>query len=89
MEYGAIDLHLKRSLIRIIDDCGQLVLERSVPTSREGLHQGFAGRAPMRVLLETGTESEWVAQTVEACGHAVVVADPNYALMYGHQIATD
>jgi transposase len=37
----------------------------------------------MRVLLETGTESEWVAQAVEACGHEVVVADPNYALMYG------
>ena len=37
-------------------------------------------------------KSEWVAQTVEACGHAVIVADPNYALMYGHrsrQIKTD
>ena len=85
MEYGAIDLHLKRSLIRIVDASGQTVVERSVPTSREGLAQVFGGRAPMRVLLETGTDSEWVAQAVEACGHAVVVADPNYALMYGHR----
>ena len=33
-----------------------------------------------------------MAQTVEACGHAVIVADPNYALMYGQrarQIKTD
>jgi transposase len=35
------------------------------------------------VLVESGTESEWVAQAIEACGHEVVVADPNYALMYG------
>ena len=37
----------------------------------------------MRVLLETGTESEWVAHVIEAEGHEVVVADPNFALMYG------
>ena len=30
----------------------------------------------MRILLETGTESEWVAQALEAAGHAVIVADP-------------
>lgn len=37
----------------------------------------------MRILVETGTESEWVAQTLEAAGHEVIVADPNYAPMYG------
>jgi transposase len=37
----------------------------------------------MRILLEAGTESEWVAQTLEAAGHEVIVADPNYAPMYG------
>ena len=37
----------------------------------------------MRILLETGTESEWVAQALEAAGHEVIVADPNYAPMYG------
>src|SRR5262249_58652236 len=41
------------------------------------------GRASMRVLVESGTESEWVAQVIERCGHEVIVADPNYALMYG------
>ena len=47
--------------------------------------QVFAGGRPLRVLLESGTESEWVAQTLEACGHEVIVADPNYALMYGQR----
>jgi len=39
-------------------------------------------RAPARILLEAGTESEWVAQCLEAFGHEVIVADPNYAAMY-------
>jgi transposase len=52
-------------------------------TTRERLTAIFTGHGPMRVLLETGTESEWVAQALEAAGHAVIVADPNYAPMYG------
>jgi transposase len=39
----------------------------------------------MRVLVETGTDSEWVAHVIERCGHTVIVADPNYALMYGQR----
>ena len=92
MEYGAIDLHLRHSLIRIVSETGEVVLERRILTSRATLTEVFGARPPMRVLLETGTESEWVAQAVEACGHAVVVADPNYAVMYGartRRIKTD
>ena len=43
----------------------------------------FAEDGPMRILVESGTESEWVAQTLEAAGHEVIVADPNFAPMYG------
>ena len=85
MEYGAIDLHLRHSLIRIVDPEGVVVLERRVVTTVEGFRQVFADRAAMRVLVETGTESEWVATVVESCGHTVIVADPNYALMYGQR----
>jgi transposase len=85
MEYGAIDLHLKTSLIRIVDADGVVVSDRRVGTTRAALTQVFGGRAPLRVLLESGTESAWVAHTVEACGHEVIVADPNYALMYGQR----
>lgn len=42
----------------------------------------FGNRAPARILLEASTESEWVAQCLEALGHEVIVADPNYAPMY-------
>ena len=37
----------------------------------------------MRILIESSTESEWVAQHLETLGHDVIVADPNYAAMYG------
>ena len=83
MMYGAIDLHLRYSQIRILDEDGRVVREKRVVTSREALMAAFAGVGEIRVLLETGTESEWVAQTLEAAGHAVIVADPNYAPMYG------
>jgi transposase len=83
MMYGAIDLHLRYSQIRIVDGEGQVVREQRVPTSAARLVEAFAGFGPMRVLLETGTESEWVAQTLEAAGHEAIVADPNYAPMYG------
>ena len=83
MVYGAIDLHMRYSQIRIVDAEGRVLQEQRVPTSRERLVGVFSAHGPMRILLETGTESEWVAQALEAAGHAVIVADPNYAPMYG------
>jgi len=83
MEYGAIDLHKRRSQIRILDGDGGVVLERKVDTSRSDLDRVFAARAAMRIVIESSTESEWVAQALEALGHDVIVVDPNYAPMYG------
>ncbi len=87
MVYGAIDLHMRQSQIRIIDEGGTVVRDQRVPTTRERLTAAFAGVGAMRILVETGTESEWVAQALEAAGHEVVVADPNYAPMYGEHDA--
>ena len=83
MVYGAIDLHTRYSQIRIVDATGAVLRERRVLTTRERLVAVFDGHGPMRILLETGTESEWVAQALEGAGHEVIVADPNYAPMYG------
>jgi transposase len=92
MEYGAIDLHARHTLIRIVKEDGTVLLDRRVPTTHEALTAVFSGRPRARILIESGTESEWVAQTIEGCGHEVIVASPTYALMYGHrdpQIKTD
>ena len=68
---------------RIVDLGGGIQLERRIPTTRPALTALLGARAPARVLLEAGTESEWVAQHLEALGHEVLVADPNYAPVCG------
>ena len=83
MEYGAIDLHTRRSQIRIVTDDGTVVLERRIDTQAREFARLFGGRARMRILLESSTESEWVAQSLEQLGHEVIVADPTYIAMYG------
>jgi transposase len=83
MEYGAIDLHKRRSQIRIVGEDGSPVLERKVDTTRADFDRVFGERAPMRIVIESSTESEWVAQHLEGGGHEVIVADPNYLPMYG------
>lgn len=92
MEYGAIDLHTKESQIRIVTAAGTVVVERRIATRADQFAAVWKGRAPMRILLEASTESEWVARCLEDLGHEVVVADPNFAAMYGtrtRRIKTD
>jgi transposase len=92
MEYGAIDLHTKRSHVRIVTATGDVVWKGRIDTRRAEFARVFGGRPRLRILVESSTESEWVAQTLEALGHEVIVADPNYALMYGsrhRRIKTD
>jgi transposase len=84
MEYGAIDLHKNESQVRILTASGELIDQR-IRTTRDRLTALFWGRPHARILIEASTESEWVAQHLETLGHEVIVADPNYGLMYGHR----
>ena len=68
MVYGAIDLHMRYSQIRVVDDSGAVVRDQRIVTTRERFVQAFEGHGPLRILLETGTESEWVAQALEQAG---------------------
>ncbi len=92
MEYAAIDLHTRRRQIRIVDDVGTVLVDRRIDTNRAAFATMFSERPPMRILIEASTETEWVAQCLEAFGHEVVIGDPNYTLMYGaraRRIKTD
>src|SRR6478609_6254434 len=83
MVYGAIDLHTRRSEIRMIDGEGRVIREGRVATTADRLVASFEGVGAVRILVEAGTESEWVACALEGAGYEVIVADPNYAPMYG------
>ena len=78
MENIGLDLHQRESQLCILTEEGE-VIERRIVTSRERFTAVLGGRPRARILLEASTESEWVAGHLEALGHEVIVADPNFA----------
>lgn len=83
MEHAAIDLGRPYSVVCYLEE-GRKVLRR-FRLNPAGLDRWFKERAGCRVLIESATESEWVACYLEGLGHEVVVADPNFAAMYGER----
>ena len=81
MEHIGIDIHKRESQICILTPEGEII-ERRIQSTRKRFTAVFTARPRAKVLLEATTESEWVAQTLQACGHEMIVADPNYAPMY-------
>jgi len=75
MEYIGIDVHQRESQVCIVDGDGHVLLERRVRTRGERFGALLEGRGHARVVLEASTESEWVAQALEALGYEVIVAD--------------
>ena len=81
MDYIGFDLGKVSCQVCIITEDGELI-ERRLRTDRQHLAELLGPRPPARILIETSTESEWVARHIEALGHEVVIADPNFAPMY-------
>ncbi len=63
MENIGIDVHKRESQICIITETGE-VLERRIATRRDRFAELLAGRPPAQILIESSTESEWVAAHV-------------------------
>src|SRR5437763_447500 len=81
MDFIGFDLGKVSSQVCIITQDGELI-ERRIKTDREHIYELLGARPAARILIESGTESEWVARHLEALGHEVIVADPNFASMY-------
>jgi transposase len=81
MDTIGLDLHKRESQVCVLAPDGT-AREQRILTSRERFTAVLGPLAPATVLLEASTESEWVARHLEALGHTVIVADPNYAPMY-------
>jgi transposase len=82
MEYVGIDLHKSESQVCVLDEAGEEVTAVRIPTRREAFGKLLGKGVGRRILVESSTESEWVARHLESLGHEVIVADPNYTLMY-------
>ena len=81
MDHIGIDLHKRESQICLLAEGGELI-ERRIRTEPQRFAEALGGRATAQVLLESSTETEWVARCLEALSHHVVVADPNFAPMW-------
>ena len=81
MESIGIDVHKVHSQVCIFTEDGE-VLERGICTEVDRFEKLLSGRPKARILIESSTESEWVARCLENLGHEVIVADPNFAAMY-------
>ena len=84
MDHIGIDVHKKDSQICILTEHGEL-LERRIRTEPGRFAEELGPRPRARILIESATESEWVARCLEALGHDVIVADPNFAPMYAQR----
>ena len=81
MDFIGFDLGKVSSQVCIITEDGEII-ERRIKTDREHIYELLAKRTPARVVIESSTESEWVARYLEEIGLEVVVADPNFSPMY-------
>ncbi len=75
----------------ILTEDGELI-ERRVRTEAGRFAEVLGPRPRGRILIESATESEWVARCREGLGHEVIVADPNCAPMdaqRSRQVKTD
>jgi transposase len=81
MDHIGIDVHKRESQIYILAEGGE-VIERRIRTEPERFAAVLGTRPRARIVIEASTDSEWVARCLEALGHEVIVADPNFAPMY-------
>ena len=70
MEHIGIDVHKNASQLCIRTEAGQ-PLERRVRTDRQSFAKLLGQRPKSRILIESSTESEWVARCLEELEHEV------------------
>lgn len=70
-----VDLGDRRSQVCVLDEQGNVVEEGSIATTWSAFEERFAGLPRCRIVLETGTNSNWVHDVLVKQGHEVVVAN--------------
>lgn len=88
--YIGVDLGDKQSEVCVLDQQGELVESFRLPMKAANLQAYFLGIGRSRVAIEAGGQSRWVAETIEQCGHEVLVSNPRkLALIYGSDDKND
>jgi transposase len=72
---AGVDLGDKASQVCVLDEEGKVLEESRIATTRKALTGRFQGLERMRIVIETGTHTNWVAEVLTTCGHEVVVSN--------------
>src|SRR6267378_6947029 len=70
-----LDLGDKSSRYCVLNEEGEVVLERSVGSTKKAITQVFGAIPRCRIAMEVGTHSPWVSRLLERLGHEVIVAN--------------
>lgn len=88
--YVGIDLGDRESDYCCLDGGGAVVEAGRMRTTRAAFEKKFAEMDTVRVVVEVGTHSRWVAEVLRGLGHEVVVANPRQVrLIWKRQHKTD
>ena len=84
-----LDLGDRSSCYCVLDEAGQVILERSLPTTPRAREQAFGRMMPSRIAVETGTHSPWVSRLLTRLGHEVIVAHARNVRLIGESRRKD
>jgi transposase len=73
--FAGLDVGDRKSVVHVIDQNGESVLEEKLSTSQASLLRFFSARPPMRIVLEVGTHSPWISPLLSELNHEVLVAN--------------
>ena len=76
MHTTGLDVSDKKTHICTLDDSGEVIERRTIPTTVLAIQQAFGEREKARVILEVGPHSRWMHVCLEAVGHEVIVGNP-------------
>jgi len=84
-----MDLGDRATRYCVLDEAGDVILERSIPTTKKGMEQVFSAIPGSRVALETGVHSPWVSRQLTQLGHEVIVAHARNVRLIGESSRKD
>ena len=78
-----LDLGDKESHLWALGSDRQVIRDRRIRTTRRSMEKELRRFAVggVRVVIEAGSQSAWVSELIERCGHEAIVANPRAAVL--------
>jgi transposase len=84
-----LDLGDRSSYYCVLDDMGEVILERKLSTTAKALEEAFGRMPQSRMALEAGAHSPWVSRLLSELGHEVIVANARNVRLIGESSRKD